>query len=303
MDRIECMKSFVRTVETGSFSAVARSMETTQPTISKQIAALEEYLDVQLLVRSTRSVRLTDEGERFYEHCRQVLEAVAEAEASVGKRINPSGLLRVNCPVSFGHFMIMPLMKNFFTRYPEIKIDLTMSDQFIDLVEAGVDIGIRIGNFQDTALISQRIGTNRRITVGANSYFECYGEPHKPEDLINHNCIVYTPLKTGNEWHFQSQEGTIKVKVNGNFQANNSTAIREAVLSGIGIAVSPSWLFGDTIREGILKVILQNYQPISLPIHAVYRRSRFTPAKVKCFVDFLKAEFKINPWVSDYGNA
>ena len=157
MDRIECMKSFVRTVETGSFSAVAREMETTQPTISKQIAALEEYIDVQLLVRSTRNLRLTDEGERFYDHCRQVLEAVAEAEASVGRRLNPSGVLRVNCPVSFGQLMIVPRIKAFVERYSDIKIDLTMTDSFIDLVEEGVDVAIRIGNVQDTSLTLPRL--------------------------------------------------------------------------------------------------------------------------------------------------
>jgi DNA-binding transcriptional LysR family regulator len=302
MDKIECMKSFVRVVETGSFSKVAREMETTQPTISKQIAALEEYLDIQLLVRSTRSLRLTNEGERFYEHCRQVMEAVTAAEASVGKRVNPNGLLRINCPVSFGHFVIMPLMKSFLMRYPEIKMDLTMSDQFIDLVEAGVDVTIRIGNFQDTALISQRIGITRRVTVGATSYFQQIEEPQTPEDLIHHNCIVYTRLSTVNEWYFQSQKEIIKVQVDGNFQADNSTAVREAVLSGIGIAVSPIWLFGDVINTNKLKTILSDYQPTPLPIYAVYRRTRFIPAKVQCFIDFLNAEFQINPWVSDYGH-
>lgn len=301
MDRIECMRSFVRTVETGSFSAVAREMETTQPTISKQIAALEEYLDVQLLVRSTRSLRLTDEGERFYEHCRQVLEAVAEAEASVGRRLNPSGILRVNCPVSFGQLMVVPQLKAFLERYPNIKVDLTMTDSFIDLVEEGVDVAIRIGNMQDTSVISQRIGTTRRVTVGATTYFEQAGEPQTPFDLIHHNCIVYTRLSTGSEWHFQGAEGMIKVNVSGNFQANNSTAVREAVLSGLGIAVSSIWLFGDMVNTKMLKVILTDYQPTPLPIYAVHRRGRFIPAKVRCFIDFLASEFQINPWVSDYG--
>ncbi|BAZ11627.1 transcriptional regulator LysR family protein [Calothrix sp. NIES-4071] len=301
MDRIECMKSFARTVETGSFSAVAREMETTQPTISKQIAALEEFLDVQLLTRSTRSLRLTEEGERFYEHCQRVLEAIAEAEASVGLRVNPSGTLRVNCPVSFGQLMVMPHIKTFLELYPDIKVDLTMTDQFIDLVEDGVDVAIRIGNVEDTSLITHRIGVTRRITVGAASYFDRAGEPQTPNDLISHNCIVYTRLTTGNEWHFQGKEGTIKVKVNGNFRVNNSAGIREAVLSGLGIAVSPVWLFGDLVNTNALKVVLKDYQPTTLPIFAVYRRGRFIPAKVRCFVDFLASEFKLNPWVSDYG--
>ncbi|MFB2893123.1 LysR family transcriptional regulator [Aerosakkonemataceae cyanobacterium BLCC-F50] len=303
MDRIECMKSFVRTVETGSFSSVARELETTQPTISKQIAALEEYLDVQLLIRSTRSLRLTDEGTHFYEHCKRVLEAVAEAEASVGQRQKPSGLLRVNCPVSFGQFQIVPRLKAFLDRYPDIKVDLIVTDQFVDLVEEGVDLAIRVGNLQDSSLIAHRIGTTRRVTIGSTSYFEKAGKPQTPEDLIHHNCIVYTRLSTGNEWHFQGLHGLVKVKVSGNFQANNSTAVREAVLSGLGIAVSPIWLFGDMVHQGAIEVVLKDYQPTPLPIHAVYRRGRFVPAKVRSFIDFLADEFRLNPWVSDYGQS
>lgn len=301
MDRIACMKSFVRTVETGSFSAVARELDTTQPTISKQIAALEEYLDVQLLVRSTRTLSLTDEGIRFYEHCQRVLEAVTEAESSVGKRQKPAGVLRVSCPVAFGQLQIIPRLKVFLERYPDIKVDLMMADQFVDLIEDGVDLAIRIGNVQDTSLITQRIGTTRRITIGHQSYFERVGEPQTPEELVKHNCIVYTRLATGNEWHFQGMRGVIKVAVNGNLQANNSTAIRSAVFAGLGIAVSPIWLFGDALENGNLKMILKDYQPVPLPIQAVYRRSRFVAAKVRCLIDFLSNEFKLDPWVSDYG--
>jgi DNA-binding transcriptional LysR family regulator len=297
------MKSFVRTVETGSFSAVARELNTTQPTISKQIAALEEYLDVQLLVRSTRTLSLTDEGSRFYEHCQRVLEAVAEAESSVGQRQKPGGILRVGCPVVFGQMQVVPRLKVFFDRYPDIKIDLMMADHFVDLIEEGLDLAIRIGKVQDTSLITQRIGTTRRVTIGHQSYFERAGEPKTPEDLVKHNCIVYTRLATGNEWHFQGNQELIQVIVNGNFQANNSAAIRQAVFAGLGIAVSPVWLFGDALHDGNLKVILKDYQPVPLPIYAVYRRGRFVSAKVRCFIDFLSDEFKLDPWVSDYGES
>ncbi|MBW4644543.1 MAG: LysR family transcriptional regulator [Goleter apudmare HA4340-LM2] len=303
MDRIACMKSFVRTVETGSFSAVAREMDTTQPTISKQIAALEEYLDVQLLLRSTRTLSLTDAGIRFYEHCQRVLEAVAEAESSVGKRQKPTGGLRVSCPVAFGQLQVVPRLKAFLERYPDLKIDLMMADHFADLIEEGVDLAIRIGNVQDTSLITQRIGTTRRVTIGHQSYFERAGEPQTPEDLVKHNCLVYTRLATGNEWHFQGTQGVIQVAVSGNFQANNSTAIRAAVCAGLGIAVSPVWLFGDALGDGSLQVILKDYQPVPLPIYAVYRRGRFVPAKVRCLIDFLSKEFQLDPWVSDYGQS
>jgi len=300
MDRLDCIQSFVRVVETGSFSAVAREFNTTQPTISKQIAALEDYLDVQLLTRSTRKLQLTPEGERFFEHCQSLLDAAAEAEASVGRRQNPSGMLRVNCPVAFGQHQVMPYLKEFLDRYPDLKLDLTLSDHFADLVETGIDLAIRIGQINDPALIAHRIGVTRRVTVAAVEYFQNRQEPKTPEELVEHNCLVYTRLATGNEWHFQRPTGdAIQVTVNGNLQVDNSAAIREAILSGIGIAVCPVWLLGDLIQSDRLKVILSDYQPKSLPIHAVYRRGRFIPAKVRCFVEYFATEFKLNPWLSD----
>ncbi len=288
LDRITCMKSFVRTVETGSFSAVARELNTTQPTISKQIAALEEYLDVQLLVRSTRKVSLTDEGERFYEHCQYVLAALLEAESSVGSRQQPSGVLRVNCSVAFGQIQLVPRLKRFLDRYPDIKIDLTMADYFIDLVGEGIDLAIRIGNFRDQTLLSQAIGSARFVAVGAVQYLEKFSEPQVPADLVQHNCIVYTRQSTGNEWQFR---GTT-VAVRGNLQVNNSTGLREAVLAGLGIGTSPIWAFSDGIENKLLKVVLEAYEPEPLPIQVVYRRGRFQPAKVKCFIDFLMEEFR-----------
>ena len=301
MDRIACMQSFVRAIEMNSFSAVAREQQTTQPTISKQIAALEKYLGVQLLTRSTTHLSLTEEGKKYYQYCQQILETVAEAEASLTGKERATGILRLGCPVLFGQMQIVPRLKAFIKRYPDVKIDLMMADHFVDIVEDGLDLLIRIGNRLDSSLISHRIGTTRRVTVATTGYFEQAGEPKKPDDLVEHDCIIYTHLATGNEWHFQGTDGTIKVRVGGCFQTNSSVAIRAAVLSGLGIAVAPVWMFGDEIYRGDLKVVLQDYQPTQLQIHAFYRRSRFYPAKITCFIEFLAAEFKLDPWVSDYG--
>lgn len=301
MDRIACMQSFVRAIEMNSFSAVAREQQTTQPTISKQIAALEKYLGVQLLTRSTTNLSLTEEGKKYYQYCQQILETVAEAEASLTGKERATGILRLGCPVLFGQMQIVPRLKAFMKRYPDVKIDLMMADHFVDIVEEGLDLLIRIGNHQDNSLISNRIGTTRRVTVATTGYFERAGEPQTPQDLLHHDCIVYTRLTTVNEWHFQGTEGLIKVRVGGCFQTNSSVAIRAAVLSGLGIAIAPIWMFGNEIYRGDLKVVLQDYQATPLPIHAVYRRSRFYPAKIICFIDFLGSEFKLDPWVSDYG--
>jgi len=289
LDLITCMKSFVRTVETGSFSAVAREMHTSQPTISKQIAALEEYLDVQLLVRSTRKVSMTDEGMRFYEHCQHVLETLSEAESSVGKRQKPSGILRINCVAAFGQIQVLPRLKQFLDRYPDIKVDLTISEHFVDLVGEGIDLAIRIGGSVDHSLISQTIGISRFVTVASVDYLEKFGEPQVPTDLLQHNCIVYTPQSTGNEWPFRGS--TIKVK--GNLQVNSSIAHRGAVLEGIGIGTAPMWAYSHEIQTQSVKVILAEYEREPLPIQAVYRRGRFQSAKVKCFIDFLLDELNI----------
>ncbi|NJN87812.1 MAG: LysR family transcriptional regulator [Leptolyngbyaceae cyanobacterium SL_7_1] len=288
LDLITCIKSFARTVETSSFSAVAREMGTTQPTISKQIAALEDYLDVQLLVRSTRKMSLTEEGLRFYEHCQSVLEALSEAESSVGKRKTPSGVLRVNCSVAFGQMQVLPRLKRFLDRYPTIKLDLSMSDQFVDLVGEGIDLAIRIGRFADPNLLSQSIGKFRFVTVASTSYLNRFGEPQVPADLLDHNCIVYTRQSTGNEWQFR---GTTVV-VSGSLRVNNSTALREAVLAGIGIGCSPIWAFSQELENRSLKVVLAEYEPDPIPMQVVYRRGRFQSAKVKCFIEFLMEEFQ-----------
>ncbi|MEG4318302.1 MULTISPECIES: LysR family transcriptional regulator [unclassified Microcoleus] len=291
------MQTFVRAIEMKSFSAVAREQQTTQPTISKQIAALEKYLGVQLLTRSTTNLSLTEEGKKYYQYCQQILETVAEAEASLKEKERATGILRLGCPVLFGQMQIVPRLKAFMKRYPDVKIDLMMADHFVDIVENGLDLLIRIGNHLDSSLISHRIGTTRRVTVATTGYFEQAGEPQTPDDLVDHDCIVYTHLSTGNEWHFLGTDGTIKVRVGGCFQTNSSVAIRAAVLSGLGVAVAPVWMFGDEIYRGDLKVVLQDYQPTPLPIYAVYRRSRFYPAKIMSFIDFLAEEFKLDAWV------
>jgi DNA-binding transcriptional LysR family regulator len=287
IDLLTCIKSFVRTAETGSFSAVAREMNTTQPTISKQIAGLEAYLDVQLLRRSTRKVSLTDEGNRFYHHSQLLLATLAEAESSVGSRQVPNGILRVNCSVAFGQMQIVPRLNRFLDLYPKLQVVLTLSDYYVDLVEEGIDVAIRIGHHRDPNLISEPIAMSRFVTVGSTAYFEKFPIPQEPADLIDHNCIVYTRQSTRNLWQFR---GTT-VTVSGNLQVNDSAALREAVLAGIGIGTSPIWAFSDALANQSIEIILENYEPAPLPIQAVYRRGPFQAAKVKCWIDFLLKEF------------
>ena len=233
---------------------------------------------------------------QIYEHCQGILESVSEAEASVGERQNTSGKLRISCSEAFGNYTLMPRFAKFLEQYPDITIELKPADQFINLVEEGVDLAIRVGKFQDPTLVHKAVGTSRRIAVATKSYFERVGVPQKPQDLINHNCIIYSNLSTVNEWEFAttSKDGKrspIVVKVDGRFRSSGSSTIRHAIESGLGIGYVPCWLFGGNIPAH-LQIVLENYQPAPIPIRAVYRRGRFVPGKVRCFIEFLTAELQ-----------
>jgi DNA-binding transcriptional LysR family regulator len=296
MDLLAGMKLFTRVVDTGSFSAVAHETGTTQPTISRTVAALEAHLGVRLLNRSSRAVTLTDDGRMFYDRAQRALEAVAEAEAGVGRRRGlPTGRLRLGAPVAFGRLHLAPRMPAFLERYPEVEVELLMNDAFVDLVGEGLDLAIRVGDLVDPSLIARRIGTTRRVTVASPAYLDRFGTPLVPADLTQHQCIVYTRLATGNRWHFEGRNGPITVDVRGRFSTDNSEAVREAALGGAGIAVVPVWHFTDEIEQGRVRILLRDYEPRQLPIHAVYSSRRQLAAKVRAMIDFLAAAFAGSP--------
>jgi len=299
MDLLSSMRVFTRVVETGGFTAVARENRTSQPTISRTIAALESHLGVRLLNRSSRALTLTDDGRQFYERARGALETVAEAESSVGpRRSEPSGLLRLGTPVAFGRLHVAPLMPAFLARHPKVDVELAMNDAFVDLVGEGLDLAIRVGDLADPSLIARPIGTTRRVTVAATSYLQGRSVPAVPADLARHDCVIYTRLATGQRWHFDSGDGPVQVDVGGRFRADNSEAVREAVIGGVGIAVLPVWLFSDEIERGLVRVILEQYEPTRLPIHAVYPSRRLLAAKVRAMIDFLASAFAAVPELS-----
>lgn len=292
MDILLPMQTFVRVVEAGSFTAVAKQMNTTQPTISRQIATLEEHLGARLITRTTRTLTLTDDGRAFYEQALRVLEALGEAENAVGRRRSkPSGVLRIATPVVFGRLHIVPRLPAFLERYPDVSVDLVMSDTFTDLAEQGIDLAIRVGEITDPGLIAKRIGMVRRVTVASPAYLKAHGTPRKPADLETHACIVYTRLATGNRWFFETTAGPISIEVKGRYRADNSEAVREGVLAGLGIAVIPAFAFSTEIETGKIKVLLKDHEPKQLPMNAVYPSRRFVPLKVRAMIDYLAHEF------------
>jgi DNA-binding transcriptional LysR family regulator len=296
MDRLVAMEMFVRIVETGNFSAVARQLGTTQPTISKQLTALEQRLQTRLLNRSTRSISLTEAGAAYYERCRRILDEVREAEGALGKLQSAlTGTLHVNASIGLGQIFLTPLLLKFQRQYPELAVELSLSDRYIDLVEEGADLAVRIGRLADSNLVARRLGSTRRIVVATPAYLAARGTPKRPEDLAHHSCLLYAYLSTGNEWSFNGPEGEIRVRVHGNFKANNGDAIRQALLASVGVAISPDWLIHDKLESGEVVALLPEFAPPPLDINAVYPSGRHLSTKVRTFIEFLQDEFKAIP--------
>jgi len=288
VDTLTAMATFVRVVERGSFSAVAREMQTSQPTISKLLRALETRLGAKLITRSTRQLSLTDEGQRYYNECRQILAAVDAAEQRFRSgRDSVAGPLKIGSSVSFGRLQIAPRLPEFLKTHPQIQIDLQLSDQHQDLVSEGLDVTFRIGELTDSGLLARHIGITHRITVAAPDYLKQHGQPHTPEELGEHNCLQFNLLNSQNLWTYERGNEHHEVRIKGNAQSNNSEAIREMVLGGLGISLSPVWLFSEDLKAGRVQAILQDYTAQSLPIHAVSPANRRQSARVRAFVDYM----------------
>lgn len=296
-DLLALFRTFTRTVEAGSFTAVARELNTSQPTVSRQVALLEEHLGCRLFQRTTRALALTDDGRVFYEHARRTLEAATEAEGAVGRRRgSPSGRLKLACSGVFGRLHVIPRLPGFRARYPEIEIALVMGDAFADLIEEGIDLAIRIGETRDGSLVARRIGTTRRVVVATQDYISRHGRPEHPRDLAAHECIVYDRLLTGASWSFAMPEGPLSVPVAGPVHVNNTEAVRACVLEGLGIGYMPSWHFVDgEIDDGRLVVLLQEYEAPVQPISAVYPSRRYLPPKVRAAIDYFAEAFARDP--------
>ncbi|AOE78648.1 LysR family transcriptional regulator [Pseudomonas lurida] len=288
MDKLNAMAIFVRVIERGSFSAVARELQTTQPTISKILRALETELGGKLIARSTRQLSLTDEGQRYYRHCREILAAVDAAEHSfqTGKE-TIAGPLRVGSSVSFGRLQIAARLSDFLLQYPDVQVDLQLNDHLQDMVSEGLDVTLRIGELRDSGLIARRIGTTHRVTLASPAYLARHPAPKSLQDLSQHNCLLFNLLSSQNQWVYEKNGARHSVRIAGNAQSNNSEAVREMVLTGLGIALSPLWLFYDDLKAGRVVALLQDYTAQSLPIHAVAAPNRRQSARVKAFVDYM----------------
>jgi DNA-binding transcriptional LysR family regulator len=298
LDRVTSMQVFVRVASLGSFSAAARALSLSQTMVTKHVAALEERLGVKLLHRSTRKLTLTEGGRNYLAACERILAEIEEAEASASlDRIEPRGTLRLNVPLTFGFRHIAPALPEFHRLHPAVAFDLGLADRFVDLIEEGWDLAIRIGRLKDSSLVVRRLAPCRTVVCAAPSYLKQHGTPETLDDLSRHNCLGYTlPSAIGaDRWAFEI-EGDVVVPVRGNLRANNGDALLAAAVAGQGLIYQPTFIVGDCLRDGSLVPVLGGIPTYQPGIHAVLPSGREAPAKVRTFVEFLALRFAQPEW-------
>lgn len=297
MDRLTAMEIFARVAEAGSFSGAARQLALSKSAVSKHVMALEDRLGARLFNRTTRRVSVTEVGRAYYRWCQQIVAEVAEAELSVGRlQAEPRGTLKVNAPMSFGFLHLAPAIPDFLARYPEIEVDLTLTDRFVDLIEEGCDLAVRIGSPADSSLIARKLAPSRKVVCGAPGYFRRRGIPKTPQELAAHNCLNYSHLSPKEEWTLRGPDRTYVIEVGGNFRVNNGDALQAAVREGLGIALLPTFIVGEDLKAGRLQSVLNEFEPSETAIYAVYPHNRHLSPKVRSFVDFLAARFAPRPY-------
>lgn len=292
MDRIAALGVYVRIVELGSFSAAATEQRLRQATVSRWIAALEEELQAQLLDRTTRGIRVTEAGQRFYQQAREVLEAWSGAVAGAKQaQEEVSGRLRVSLPVVFGQMFVSPDISGFMERYPRVELELLFAERYVDLVEEGVDLALRVGRSISSDYRARLLGETPRLLVASPGYLAQRGEPRCPEDLREHLCLLHSGLNNRESWVFSQGKKDARVELRGRFSANHSATLLEMALAGQGIALLAEWLVKGAVEEGRLKVLLRGYEAPRAPVQVLFASAKHPARVVRAFVDFLEESF------------
>lgn len=296
MDTIDGMKTFVAVVKEGSFTAAAVRRDMSTALVSKYVGLLEDRLGARLLNRTTRSLTLTEVGSAYFERCQQLLDDFDELEASVQDHdASPRGTLIVSAPVTFGEMYLTDAISQFLTRHPDVAIDLRLTDRFVNLVDEGVDVAIRIAELEDSSLIARRLAPIRIVLCASPAYLQRHGTPRRPDDLLAHGCIVDRNFRRGSLWSFKENGEHKVVQVAGRFTVNNAESVRRMLLADLGIGLIPTFAVGRDIQQGGLKVLLQEYEASELNVYAMYAHNRHLAAKVRAFVDFAAGTFGATP--------
>lgn len=297
MDKYQEMRTFAAVVDAGSFVRAADRLEMSKPAVSRHVSELEARLDVRLLHRTTRKLSLTDEGELFYARCQELLGGIDEAEAEIVSRSSEAtGVLKINAPVSFGILHLADLWSEFAERHPRVKLDITLADRVVDLVEEGYDLAIRIATLPSSTLISRQLTSTRMVLCAAPAYLEQAGTPTHPSELAQHKVLAYSYWSTQDVWKFDGPDGHVSVKTHPVLSTNNGDTCRAAALQGHGIVLQPSFIVGNDLVSGALVELLPEYRSIELGIYAIYPTRQHVASKVRLMIDFLREAFHTPRW-------
>ena len=298
IDKFESIRTFTKVVEAGGFAAAAREMGLSRSVVNKYVIQLENALGTQLLRRSTRQVTPTETGLAFYDRCLQILSELDEAISAITElQEKPTGNLRVNAPMSFGTLHMAALVADYMVRYPDVHVELVLNDRFIDPIEEGFDVTVRIGTPAVlTSLISKEIVAAKRVLCASPAYLRAYGEPLQPGELKTHRCLHYGYQASGNQWRLSGPDGEFSVLINCVMWSNNGETLKDAAIKHQGIALLPTFIVGNALQEGELRTVLVDYQPTSITLCALYPRHRHLSAKVRHFIDLLVERFAGRPY-------
>jgi DNA-binding transcriptional LysR family regulator len=298
MDRITGIRLFVRVVETGSFSKAADDLGITQPTATKHVAALEERLGARLLHRSTRGVTPTEVGALYYEKCKTIDRELDDADnlATLLQR-KVGGHLRIGTSVAFGRRVITPLVLRFMRQHPDITIDLSFDDRYVNLVEQGIDVALRMGRLSDSTLGARYLGTNPWVLVAAPAYLAAHAAPQTAEALAQHPCLVYSSVQGDDRWSFTAPDGqTVTVPVKGPLRSNNLSAVLAACRAGMGLAVLPGYVARESLADGAVVSVLADHKLPAQEMHAVFPSPKLVPGKVQVFIGWLQQQLRDENW-------
>jgi DNA-binding transcriptional LysR family regulator len=296
MDKLESMRAFTRVVAAGGFAAAAREMGLSRSTVNKLVIGLENELGVQLLYRSTRQVSTTETGLAFYERCVEILASVEEAERSIDRlQGEPRGRLKINAPMTFGTMYLAPALADFLVQYPELQVQLTLNDRFIDPLEEGFDITVRIAKVQQSSsLVVRALGLAQLVFCAAPSYLQARGIPLVPEDLRQHSCLHYGQISFDTQWTLRGKDGVQTITVSGVLCSNNGEVLRDGAIRGLGITLLPQFIVAKELQQGILQEILVDYRAEELSICAIYPLNRHLSTKICLIIEFLQQKFQLD---------
>lgn len=299
MDRLSAVQLFIRVVETGSFSRAAAECGVTQPTATKAVAALEQRLGARLLHRSTRGVTPTEVGQLYHARCRQIARDIDEADnLATLRQTGLGGTLRVSSSVAFGRRVLVPLALRWMREHPSLTVDLSFDDRYVDLVEQGIDVAVRMGRLADSTLGARFLGRNPWVMVAAPAYLKAHAAPRQAAELSRHPCLVYSSVQGDARWVLTPPGGAeTSVPVQGPLRSNNLSAVLAAARDGLGLALLPWYVARESVGEGHLQPVMSDHALPAQDVHAVFPSPRLVPSKVTGFIGFLQQALRDEPWL------